>query len=747
MFQDPQENRTSTCNSTCDNARNRHHDPHSTTKAGRVAGDQELDLIHHLTQHTMMCIQATLHGYPPSADEVRQGIEQIIGGTTAHKEGKASSFLPLQPIPQHKTAYHGSPASAQNGHQGECQGHHHDLQIDLIDQYIDEMNWKVNENSNMAFSLQGLNNFLSSDASQTYWLRKIYSDDIRAAHQNGNFHIHDLNLLSVYCVGWDLMDLLVEGFKGVAGKVESKPPKHFRSALGQAVNFFYTLQGESAGAQAFSSFDTLLAPFIYYDGLSYREIKQALQEFIFNINVPTRVGFQTPFTNVTLDLTVPDHYADQPVIIGGRPQEKTYRAFQHEMNLFNKALMEVMMEGDAKGRVFSFPIPTINITPTFDWDNPVLDALWESTAKYGVPYFSNFINSDLSPEDTRSMCCRLRLDTKQLEKRGGGLFGASPLTGSIGVVTINMPRLGYLATTEEDFLQRLESLMELAKKSLEQKRAILEILTERGLYPYTKFYLRSVKERFGHYWQNHFSTIGLVGMHEACLNLLGEGIGSDRGLAFANRVLDVMRDKLLAFQEETGNNYNLEATPAEGTSYRLARKDVAQFRDIRLDEHTRGEPFYTNSTQLPVHFSDDLFEVLDRQDELQTKYTGGTVIHLFAGERIQDIETVKTLVHTICSTYHLPYFTFTPTFSICPEHGYLEGEQATCPTCGQESEIYSRVVGYLRPVNQWNKGKRAEFEARKTFEIAQMNQMNQINQTNQMNQTAHIDVVPEAVEA
>ena len=593
--------------------------------------------------------------------------------------------------------------------------------VDMVDQYLEKLDWQVNENSNMTFSLQGLNNYISSEISKTYWLIKIYPSEVRQAHLNGDFHIHDLNILSVYCVGWDLFDLLEEGFRGAPGKVESEPAKHFRSALGQAVNFFYSLQGEAAGAQAFSNFDTLLAPFIRADGLGYEEVKQALQEFVFNVNVPTRVGFQAPFTNITLDLTVPEYYANQSVVIGGVPQKETYNDFKDEIELFNRALLEVMAEGDAKGRVFTFPIPTYNITKDFDWANPNLDVLWQVTAKYGVPYFSNFINSDMNPEDARSMCCRLRIDNRELERRGGGLFGSSPLTGSIGVVTINMPRLGYSARDEEEFIMALERLMVLAKESLEIKRKVLENFMEKNLYPYTKYYLRGVKERFGEYWKNHFSTIGLVGMNEACLNMLGENIASEKSRAFTSRLLDFMRDKLLEFQEETGNNYNLEATPAEGTSYRLAKKDKESNPKIicanEEDWKKGAEPFYTNSTQLPVNYTDDVFEALDLQDEIQTKYTGGTVIHIFAGERVSDSNTLKALIRKICELYHLPYFTFTPTFSVCPAHGYIAGEHYACPTCGAETEVYSRVVGYLRPVNQWNRGKQEEFKKRKTFDI------------------------------
>ncbi|RLF47276.1 MAG: ribonucleoside triphosphate reductase [Thermoplasmata archaeon] len=593
--------------------------------------------------------------------------------------------------------------------------------VDLVEQYLKRIDWQVNENSNMTYSLQGLNHYISSEISKIYWLNKIYPPEIRKAHLNGDFHIHDLNLLAPYCVGWDLYDLLLTGFKGVVGKIESSPARHFRSALGQIVNFFYTLQGEAAGAQAFSNFDTLLAPFIRYDGLDYKEVKQALQEFIFNINVPTRVGFQTPFTNITMDLSIPEYLKAQAVVVGGELQGLTYEDFQEEVDMFNKAFFEVMMEGDAKGRVFTFPIPTYNITKDFNWNNENLEGLWSMTAKYGIPYFANFVNSDMKPEDARSMCCRLRLDTRELRKRGGGLFGANPLTGSIGVVTINMPRIAYLARDEDDFLEKLEELMELAKESLEIKRKVLEKFTENDLYPYSKFYLRYVKKRFGSYWKNHFSTIGLIGMNEACLNLFGENIASPEGKKFTLNVLDFMRSLLIQFQEETGNNYNLEATPAEGTSYRLAKIDKAKYPSIicaNEDEYSRGaEPFYTNSTHLPLNYTDDIFEVLDHQNEIQTKYTGGTVLHIFVGEKIDDIEVVKTLIQKICSNYALPYFTITPTFSICPSHGYLAGEHKICPKCGNECEVYSRVVGYLRPVKQWNKGKQEEFRIRKTFII------------------------------
>lgn len=591
--------------------------------------------------------------------------------------------------------------------------------LGLVDNYIGESDWQVKENSNMGYSLQGLNNYIFSETSKTYWLNKIYPKEVRDAYESGDLHLHDLGTLSVYCVGWDLMDLLVEGFRGVPGKVQSSPAKHFRTALGQMVNFMYTLQGEAAGAIAFSNFDTLLAPFIRYDNLTEAEVKQSLQEFVFNMNVPTRVGFQTPFSNITLDLTPSANFKNQKVIIGGQPQKETYAEFQDEMDVLNKAFFEVMSAGDAAGRVFTFPIPTINVTRDFDWDNPKLSGLWEITGKYGIPYFSNFVNSDMKPEDTRSMCCRLRLDLDELDRRGGGLFGANALTGSIGVVTINLPRIGYLASSEADFFERLDRQMDIARESLEIKRKVIERLAAANLYPYTSFYLRKIYAAYGEYWKNHFSTIGLVGLNEAIANLLHTDIGSEMGRAFAERVLTHMRERLIGYQKETGNLYNLEATPAEGTAYRLALKDRKRYPDIIVAngaDVTRGaEPFYTNSSHLPVNYTDDIFEALTIQDPLQTKYTGGTVMHLFLGERITDARTVPHLVKKICEKFRLPYFTLTPTFSVCPSHGYLAGEHRTCETCSSECEVYSRIVGYLRPVAAWNAGKQAEWSVRTPY--------------------------------
>ena len=671
-------------------------------KAGLETGEFDAAQAVELTDKVLGVLETRNQKRLPSVEDIQDIVEDALIDSKFKKTAKAYIIY----RDQHKKLRE----ITSNAH------------VDLIDKYLENLDWKVNENSNMGYSLQGLNNYVSAEITKTYWLDKIYTSKIGQAHKEGDLHIHDLNLLSVYCVGWDLTDLLQEGFTGVAGKVASKPAKHFRSALGQVVNFFYTLQGEAAGAQAFSDFDTLLAPFIRADKLSYKEVKQAIQEFVFNVNVPTRVGFQTPFTNITLDLECPKHMADNPVIIGGEMQDTTYGEYQEEMNMLNKALLEVLSEGDANGRVFTFPIPTVNITKDFNWDNPVIESLWEASAKYGIPYFSNFINSDMDPEDARSMCCRLRIDNRQLEYRGGGLFGSNPMTGSVGVVTINLPRLALKSKNEKEFFKGLAELMDMAKDSLETKRKVLERLTDANLYPYTKFYLRNIKQRFNQYWKNHFSTIGLIGTNEAALNLLGIDIGTEKGKAFAEKTLDFMRDRLVEYQKETGNNYNLEATPAEGTTYRLAQLDKASFPDRAHFANGIGAevkcPFYTNSSHLPVNYTDDLFELMDLQDNLQTKYTGGTVIHFFLGERMDDPQTLKKLVKTICENYKLPYFTFSPSFSICKNHGYIVGEHPECPKCGEATEVYSRVVGFLRPVSQWNKGKQAEFEMREHYDDA-----------------------------
>ncbi|HDP36093.1 MAG TPA: ribonucleoside triphosphate reductase [Candidatus Hydrogenedentes bacterium] len=670
-------------------------------KAGKATGEFGVDTARQLTMRVLGLYQQLYDAAVPTVEQIQDVVEEVLLMSPFKKTAKAYIL--------HRDQHARIRELVDKA------------DVELIDRYLDRLDWKVRENSNMAYSLQGLNNYISSEVSKTYWLNKIYTRDIREAHGAGNLHIHDLGLLSVYCVGWDLQDVLRCGFCGAPGKAESAPAKHFRTALGQVVNFFYTLQGEAAGAQAFSNFDTLLAPFIRHDKLGYKEVKQALQEFVFNLNVATRVGFQTPFTNLTLDLQPPKSLAQQPVIIGGELQAANYGAYADEMLMLNCAFLEVLSEGDAKGRVFSFPIPTYNITPDFDWDAPGLEKLWEVTARYGIPYFANFVNSDMDADDARSMCCRLRLDLRKLDKRGGGLFGANPLTGSIGVVTINMPRLGYRASDEREFMNHLDRLMDIARDSLETKRRILEAFTGKNLYPYTRFYLRDVYKRFGSFWHNHFSTIGLVGMNEACLNLLGRDIGTEEGRDFAGRVLEHMRGRLTEYQEDTGNLYNLEATPAEGTTYRLARLDRERCPNIIFansdDVRNGAEPFYSNSTQLPVNYSDDVFHVLELQDELQSRYTGGTVLHVFLGESVADTRSVKAFVKRVCENYSLPYFTLSPSFSVCPSHGYLRGEHPKCPVCGAETEIYSRIVGYLRPVNQWNEGKQAEFSMRSRYKI------------------------------
>ena len=564
---------------------------------------------------------------------------------------------------------------------------------ELVKGYIEESDWRVKENSNMAYSWQGLNNHISTSVQANYWLYTTYPKSISNAHINADIHIHDLGMIATYCCGWDLKDLLLRGFTGVPGKISSAPAKHFGVALSQCVNFFYTLQHEAAGAQAFSSFDTLLAPFIKYDKLTYKEVKQKIQEFLFNMNVPTRVGCQTPFTNITMDLQPHGMLADENVIIGGKPQKEKYKDFQKEMDMLNKAFCEVMMEGDAQGRLFSYPIPTYNLTTDFDWENPKYKPLWEMTSKYGIPYFSNFINSDMSPDDARSMCCRLRLDNRQLRKRGGGLFGANPLTGSIGVVTLNMPRVGYLAKDKEDFFKRVDDLMDIAKESLLIKRELIEKYMERGLYPYSKFYLSDVKKRLGAYFKNHFNTIGLLGLNEAMINFFKDkdlDLTSGKGREFGLEIMEHMRERLINYQKETNQLFNLEATPGEGTTYRFAKADKKKYGDEIITASDIGRSkssnaYYTNSSQLPVGFTDDIFEALDLQDDFQCMYTGGTVLHVFLGEKMPSVDSVRHFVKKVAENYKLPYFSLTPTFSICPKHGYIAGEHTYCPKCDAES--------------------------------------------------------------
>ncbi len=576
-----------------------------------------------------------------------------------------------------------------------------------MDGYLKQEDWRVHENSNVNYSLGGLILHNSGAITANYWLDNIYSHEISSAHRNGDFHLHDLSMFSGYCAGWSLRQLISEGLGGVTGKISSSPPKHLSTLVQQMVNFLGILQNEWAGAQAFSSFDTYLAPFVRVDNLSYKEVKQQIQSFVFGVNTPSRWGSQAPFTNITLDWVVPTDLRDQPAIVGGVPINSVYGDFQKEMDIINRALLEVLTEGDAEGRGFSYPIPTYNITHNFNWNTENARLLFKMTGKYGTPYFQNFVNSSLNPADVRAMCCRLQLDKRELRNRGGGLFGADEFTGSIGVVTINLPRIGYLSSTAEEYLKHLDHYMDLARDSLETKRKVISRLMEQGLFPYTRRYLR--------HWNNHFSTIGLIGMNESTLNFMGKDLTHAEARRFAQEVLLHMRKKLMTYQEQTGHLYNLEATPGEGTSYRLAKIDRQKFPNMIIPG---GEnPFYTNSTQLPVNATDDLFEALDMQNDLQKLYTGGTVFHVFIGESIDDPDICGKLVKKIAENYQIPYFTITPTFSICKNHGYLKGEQFVCPNCSEETEVYSRIVGYYRPVQHWNPGKKSEFNHRKLFDV------------------------------
>jgi len=569
----------------------------------------------------------------------------------------------------------------------------------LVNEYINNADWRTKENSTVSYSLGGLILSNSGAVTADYWLNNIYPKEIADAHKNCDFHIHDLSMLSGYCAGWNLKQLIQEGLGGVPGKISSTPANHLSTLCNQMVNFLGILQNEWAGAQAFSSFDTYLAPFVKVDNLSYKETKQCIQSFIYGVNTPSRWGSQAPFTNVTLDWTVPKDLEYLPAIVGGKEMDFTYGDCKREMDMVNKAFIETMIEGDANGRGFQYPIPTYSITKDFDWSETENNKLlFEMTAKYGTPYFSNYINSDMNPEDIRSMCCRLRLDLRELRRKGGGFFGSGESTGSVGVVTINLPRLSYQASDKVEFYQRLDYLMSLAAKSLKLKRDFITKLLDRGLFPYTKRYLGT--------FNNHFSTIGLVGMNECCLNAkwLGQGLTTQEGRDFAVEVLNHMRDKLSDYQEMYGDLYNLEATPAESTSYRLAKHDKEKFKNI-ITANMNGTPYYTNSSQLPVGFTDDVFSALDLQDELQTLYTSGTVFHTFLGEKLPTWQSAMTLVRKIAENYKLPYYTMSPTYSVCQEHGYIVGEVAICPDCGRVTEVYSRITGYYRPVANWNSGK------------------------------------------
>jgi ribonucleoside-triphosphate reductase len=658
-------------------------------KAAQSVGGKDRSIAEKLTKEVVRRINEKFAGKIPTVEDVQDIVEKVLVENGHYKTAKAYILYREQ---------HRQLREVKN------------LLLDvgnIVDSYIAQEDWRIRENANATWSFSGLLWHVTGTVMAYYALNLVYPKEIAKAHTEGDFHLHNLSMsLAGYCAGWSLRQLLHEGFNGVPGKVESSPPKHLRSALGQMVNFIGTLQNEWAGAQAFSSFDTYLAPFVRADRLSYAEVKQAIQEFVFGINISSRWGGQTPFSNITLDWTVPEDLKDEHVTIGGKITNDVYGDFQDEMDMINKAFMEVMLEGDAKGRVFTFPIPTYNITKDFDWHSENAELLFEMTAKYGLPYFQNFINSDLKPGDVRAMCCRLQLNLKELRNKTGALFGAGESTGSIGVVTINMPRIGYLSKDENEFFERLDRFMYLAKQALEIKRKIVSRNMDAGLLPYTKRYLGSLK--------NHFSTIGLVGMNEACLNFLGVSIAEEEGKKFALKTLDFMREKLIEFQEETGHLYNLEATPAEGTAYRLAKIDKKYYPEII----TAGNsiPYYTNSTHLPVEYTDDLWFALKHQEDLQVKYTGGTVFHVFLGESPTSEET-RILVKKIAENFRIPYFTITPTFSICPNHGYLKGEKSICPICNTPSEVYSRVVGYLRPVKDWNAGKQEEFKERKEFKV------------------------------
>ncbi|WP_073962842.1 ribonucleoside triphosphate reductase [Mediterraneibacter gnavus] len=583
---------------------------------------------------------------------------------------------------------------------------------EIVDSYVKVTDWRVKENSTVTYSVGGLILSNSGAITANYWLSEIYDEEIGKAHKNADIHIHDLSMLTGYCAGWSLKQLIQEGLGGVTGRITSAPAKHLSVLWNQMVNFLGIMQNEWAGAQAFSSFDTYLAPFVKADHLTYREVKKCIESFIFGVNIPSRWGTQAPFSNITLDWTVPNDLANLPAIVGGKEQDFTYGDCKEEMDMINRAFIETMIEGDAQGRGFQYPIPTYSITKDFDWsDTENNRLLFEMTAKYGTPYFSNYINSDMEPSDVRSMCCRLRLDLRELRKKSGGFFGSGESTGSVGVVTINMPRIAYLSKNEEEFYERLDKMMDIAARSLHIKRVVISRLLDEGLYPYTKRYLGS--------FDNHFSTIGLIGMNEAGLNAkwIRKDLTHPETQKFTKDVLNHMRERLSDYQEEYGDLYNLEATPAESTTYRLAKHDVEQFPDIITAAEDCGTPYYTNSSHLPVGYTEDVFAALDIQDELQTLYTSGTVFHTFLGEKLPDWKSAAALVRKIAENYKLPYYTMSPTYSICKNHGYISGEQYTCPICGEETEVYSRITGYYRPVKNWNDGKLQEFKERKVYDV------------------------------
>ena len=583
---------------------------------------------------------------------------------------------------------------------------------EIVDSYVKVEDWRVKENSTVTYSVGGLILSNSGAVTANYWLSEIYDEEIAEAHRNADIHLHDLSMLTGYCAGWSLKQLITEGLGGIEGKITSAPARHLSVLCNQMVNFLGIMQNEWAGAQAFSSFDTYLAPFVKIDNLSYREVKKCIESFVYGVNTPSRWGTQAPFSNITLDWTVPSDLAELPAIVGGKPQDFCYKDCKKEMDMINRAFIETMIEGDANGRGFQYPIPTYSITKDFDWsDTENNRLLFEMTAKYGTPYFSNYINSDMEPSDVRSMCCRLRLDLRELRKKSGGFFGSGESTGSIGVVTINLPRIAYLSKTKEEFFKRLDHMMDISARSLKIKREVISKLLEEGLYPYTKRYLGT--------FNNHFSTIGMIGMNEAGLNAawLRKDLTDVETQEFAREVLNHMRDRLVLYQEEYGDLYNLEATPAESTTYRLAKHDKERYPDIITASEDGHTPYYTNSSHLPVGYTSDIFDALDIQDELQTLYTSGTVFHAFLGEKLPDWKAAATLVRKIAENYSLPYYTLSPTYSVCKEHGYLAGEHFTCPICGKKSEVYSRITGYYRPVQNWNDGKTEEYKNRKLYDV------------------------------
>ncbi|MBQ2963991.1 MAG: ribonucleoside triphosphate reductase [Clostridia bacterium] len=583
---------------------------------------------------------------------------------------------------------------------------------ELVNSYVNVTDWRVKENSTVTYSVGGLILSNSGAITANYWLSEIYDDEIANAHRNADIHLHDLSMLTGYCAGWSLKQLIQEGLGGIPGKITSSPASHLATLCNQMVNFLGIMQNEWAGAQAFSSFDTYLAPFVKVDNLSYREVKKCIESFIYGVNTPSRWGTQAPFSNITLDWTVPNDLKNLPAIVGGKEMNFTYGDCKKEMDMVNRAFIEIMIEGDANGRGFQYPIPTYSITRDFDWSETENNKLlFEMTAKYGTPYFSNYINSDMEPSDVRSMCCRLRLDLRELRKKSGGFFGSGESTGSIGVVTINMPRIAYLADSEEEFYHRLDKMMDISARSLKIKRTIITKLLEEGLYPYTKRYLGT--------FNNHFSTIGLVGMNEACLNAkwIGKDLTNEQAQKFTQDVLNHMRERLSDYQEQYGDLYNLEATPAESTSYRLAKHDISRYPEIRT-ANENGTPYYTNSSHLPVGYTSDIFDALEIQDELQTLYTSGTVFHAFLGEKLPDWKAAASLVRKIAENHKLPYYTMSPTYSVCKNHGYIAGEIYECPECGEKTEVYSRITGYYRPVQNWNDGKSQEFKDRKLYDIA-----------------------------